>query len=69
MTRVIEISANLMPKRRGGAIPSGGRTRKKKAGKKRKPNKWIQHVMKVKRSNPSMSLKQAIMKAKKTYKK
>jgi hypothetical protein len=33
------------------------------------PNVWIQHVMKVKRANPKLSLKQAIQKAKLTYKK
>lgn len=31
--------------------------------------KWIKHLMSVKKSNPKLTLSQAMQKAKKTYKK
>jgi hypothetical protein len=30
-------------------------------------NVWIEHLMKVKKANPSMTMKEAIKKAKETY--
>ena len=32
-------------------------------------SKWIEHLNKVRKANPKLSLKQAMMEAKKTYKK
>ena len=35
----------------------------------KKSNPWIEHVQKVKKENPTLSLRDAIIKAKETYKK
>jgi hypothetical protein len=49
---------------------SGGRRRSRKASRKSgKMSPWLEHVMAVKKANPSFSLGDAMKAAKKTYKK
>jgi hypothetical protein len=58
-------------KRRRGSRKQGKAAARKtrKASKNGKRSPWLEHVMAVKKANPSFSLGDAMKEAKKTYKK
>jgi hypothetical protein len=58
-------------RRRKGSRKASRRSRKasRKSGKSGKMSAWLQHVMAVKKANPSFSLGDAMKAAKETYKK
>lgn len=51
------------------SYPKGHAEEKSGFGMKTKKNPWLDHVMKYKKSHPSLKLKEILIEAKKTYKK